>query len=748
MKQWLTGIPVSKKLGFIMVLASAVVIFETLIFLLATNSLNKEFESFDQRSFEGVKAVLETEKELNYFSRITREIMLGGDLNENLNKLDDTYEKIEILFKRMEQTTSDAAQRGICKKAKNDAMVFITSSRDLMRTLQNGPHDLGATYRFYHANFSPLAKASRESMKSLVASKMDEAARMKETFKNDILMWGIVAGIGGAIGIAAMIVIMLMIASQIKESLSLAQNGLLGFFRFLGGEEKHAQPLPDLGSDEFGKMGAMINRNIKEAEAKFNEQQQAILDFETICSNASKGFLHHRIATRYSDPNLQQLSRTLNTFLDEIELTFGKLVAIFVDFAQGDYSKSGESRDAKGSFASIDQAVSAVAASNSEIFSLISRFSREFTRDAHHLASSGDELSASANQQASSLEETAAAIEELTSNVASNTSKAETMARTAQEAMHAAERGNTVAGESLEAMHEIVRATEAINQAVDIIDNIAFQTNILSLNAAVEAATAGEAGKGFAVVAQEVRNLANRSADAAAQIQQLARSAREKSQGGLETSQNMMESFSMIARKITETDAMVRDVASASREQMAGINQINDAVSQLDQMTQQNAKTANNVAQIANEILDKTEQFEHMLSRIRFDESVEHRNCDVQMIFDTAKLKIDHINFKENNYKKLKSEHSVWRVSNHHECNLGKWIDEHASAPFAQGEAWNALLSAHEKVHSGVQSYIEADLSRASSQTLERITRDLEEATRGVFNGLDAIKSLNCGGNL
>ncbi|MFZ5374451.1 MAG: MCP four helix bundle domain-containing protein, partial [Campylobacterota bacterium] len=202
MKQWLTGIPVSKKLGFIMVLASAVVIFETLIFLLATNSLNKEFESFDQRSFEGVKAVLETEKELNYFSRITREIMLGGDLNENLNKLDDTYAKIETLFTRMEQTTSDAAQRRVCKKAKNDAMVFITSSRDLMRTLRNGPHDLGATYRFYHANFSPLAKASRESMKSLVASKMDEAARMKETFKNDILMWGIVAGIGGAIGIA------------------------------------------------------------------------------------------------------------------------------------------------------------------------------------------------------------------------------------------------------------------------------------------------------------------------------------------------------------------------------------------------------------------------------------------------------------------------------------------------------------------------------------------------------------------
>ncbi|MBV5321229.1 MAG: hypothetical protein JZU62_06055 [Sulfuricurvum sp.] len=210
-----------------------------------------------------------------------------------------------------------------------------------------------------------------------------------------------------------------------------------------------------------------------------------------------------------------------------------------------------------------------------------------------------DEMSSSANEQAASLEETAAAIEELTSNVASNASKANNMLRVAQEAKGASEHGNKIAQESFIVMSEIESATEAINQAVETINNIAFQTNILSLNAAVEAATAGEAGRGFAVVAQEVRNLANRSADAAKQIQSVAHAAREKSRRGVHAAQNMIDSFVTISEKIALTDQLVRDVSGASQEQMSGINQINDAVHLLDNITQQNAKTANNVASLS-----------------------------------------------------------------------------------------------------------------------------------------------------
>lgn len=237
------------------------------------------------------------------------------------------------------------------------------------------------------------------------------------------------------------------------------------------------------------------------------------------------------------------------------------------------------------------------------------------TSDLNHYS---EELSNSANEQAARLEETAAAIEELTSNVSAAADKAHAMTNVAQDAKTAAERGNTVAKESMEAMREIVDATEAIHQAVDIIDTIAFQTNILSLNAAVEAATAGEAGRGFAVVAQEVRNLANRSADAAKQIQEVARRAREKSQGGLETSQNMMDNFALISEKIVLTDDLVRDVANANREQMSGIYQINDAIGQLDKMTQQTAKTAHNVAQLSSVVQNLSDEMYNEICQKEF----------------------------------------------------------------------------------------------------------------------------------
>lgn len=745
MKQWLQKISVTKKLGFMMLLTALAIGTGTLLGIGAMTSLNTEFDTFETQSFKGVKAVLETEKELNYFSRITREIMLGGDLNENLAKLEETRRKIETHFKEVEAACVEPSQQKLHNQAQKDALVFISASSELMKSLKTQNRSSAEIYHYYHQNFSPMAKASRKSMEKLVESKTREAAEMQETFKQHIVTWSIFAGVSGVAAIIMMTIVMLLIVSQIKDSLSQTQNGLVSFFQFLGGERQHAAALPDLGSDEFGKLAVEINRNIQILDKKFAEQRQSIIDFGTVSDFIGKGLLYNRISTNYSDPSLNALAHSLNKMVDEIERTFGNLIAIMTKMANGDYSKSLSDTGSAlgGSFASIQNAASSMATSNSEIFAMIAKFSHELNKEATSLSQSGDELSTSANQQASSLEETAAAIEELTSNVAANTSKADEMTRVAQEAKIAAEKGNTIAHASLDAMGEIVTATEAINHAVEIIDNIAFQTNILSLNAAVEAATAGDAGKGFAVVAQEVRNLANRSADAAREIQNLARAAREKSRGGLETSRNMMESFTLISEKIVQTDEMVRDVANASREQMAGINQINDAVSQLDQMTQQNAKTANNVAEISGDILSKTEQFEMMLSRIRYDEEHKAHTCDTQLLFDTAKLKLDHIIFKETNYGKLKSSTEAWRVVGHHDCALGKWIDAHKESYYAQTPQWQVLLAEHEQVHKGVQALIDADSANASNDHIYALSNGIEKATLGVFQGLDQIKLIN-----
>src|SRR3989339_1303541 len=227
--------------------------------------------------------------------------------------------------------------------------------------------------------------------------------------------------------------------------------------------------------------------------------------------------------------------------------------------------------------------------------------------DASTLKQAVETLSTASNQQAASLEETAAAMEEMTSNVQNNVTKANDMASMATQTDASAKEGAELAQRTATAMTEIQVATNSINNAVAIIENIAFQTNILSLNAAVEAATAGDAGKGFAVVAQEVRNLANRSADAAKEIKAMASQAATKSNEGMSIATELTRGFEVIADKIAQTASMVQDVSNASREQMQGIGQINTAVTQLDQMTQENAKIAAEADAIANATIDKAQ---------------------------------------------------------------------------------------------------------------------------------------------
>ena len=175
------------------------------------------------------------------------------------------------------------------------------------------------------------------------------------------------------------------------------------------------------------------------------------------------------------------------------------------------------------------------------------------------------------------------------------------MAEYTKELSKSIQTGQDLATETTSAMEEINEQTQLIAEAITVIDQIAFQTNILSLNAAVEAATAGEAGKGFAVVAQEVRNLASRSAEAAKEIKDIVENATSKANNGKEISAKMIEGYQGIYDKVQQTNAIISDVTIASKEQTTGIAQINDAVAQLDKATQENANVASNTSQIANE---------------------------------------------------------------------------------------------------------------------------------------------------
>lgn len=205
------------------------------------------------------------------------------------------------------------------------------------------------------------------------------------------------------------------------------------------------------------------------------------------------------------------------------------------------------------------------------------------------ITTAADDLSRRTERQAATLEETAAALDELTSSVRSAAEGADVASKMSDDAQSNAEQGGEVAARAVQAMDAIRNSSQEISKITTVIDDIAFQTNLLALNAGVEAARAGEAGRGFAVVATEVRALAQRSSDAAREINALISNSAEQVQQGVDLVDRTGAALSAIVTSVSEISKRVAEIATSAREQSSGLNEINVAVNELDHVTQQNA---------------------------------------------------------------------------------------------------------------------------------------------------------------
>ncbi|HET7538019.1 MAG TPA: methyl-accepting chemotaxis protein [Candidatus Didemnitutus sp.] len=221
---------------------------------------------------------------------------------------------------------------------------------------------------------------------------------------------------------------------------------------------------------------------------------------------------------------------------------------------------------------------------------------------AGEVSAASQKLAGGATTQAASLEETSATIEEISSMTKRNSESANSAKALAGETRQAAERGADEISEMQTAMNEIKASSADIAKIVKTIDEIAFQTNILALNAAVEAARAGEAGAGFAVVAEEVRSLAQRSATSAKETSVRIEESVARSERGVQISQRVSQGFTAILDKARQVDVLVGEIATASHDQRHGIEQVTSAIAQMDQVTQENAGTAEESAAAAEEL--------------------------------------------------------------------------------------------------------------------------------------------------
>ncbi|PUE63685.1 methyl-accepting chemotaxis protein [Arcobacter caeni] len=414
----------------------------------------------------------------------------------------------------------------------------------------------------------------------------------------------IIFGLLSAFGVALTMILARTIAFTILIDVDSVKKGVENFFAFINFEKDDIELINVKSNDELGMMSKIINKNIEDTKMNIQKDRALIADTIRVTNEINKGHLDCKIELDSNNPSLNELKNIINEMLGTLNSNISNILNVLTSYSKLDFRSNIAPNNLEGIIKELEKDVNILGEVITQTLMENKKTGIVLSNNANTLTQNMQGIASAANSQAASLEETAASLEEITANITNNTQTAIKMASFGNKVKESITLGQDLANKTALSMEDINSQTSAINEAITIIDQIAFQTNILSLNAAVEAATAGEAGKGFAVVAGEVRTLASRSAEAAKQIKSLVENAQRKTQEGKDIASNMIKGYTELNENISITLDLIQNVTTASKEQSTGMIQINDAVNNLDQITQQNAQNASQANEIAQRTLD------------------------------------------------------------------------------------------------------------------------------------------------
>ncbi|WP_321276742.1 methyl-accepting chemotaxis protein [Thiomicrorhabdus indica] len=319
-----------------------------------------------------------------------------------------------------------------------------------------------------------------------------------------------------------------------------------------------------------------------------SEEVQLIENVNQVVEDAKKGYLGKRIDLSQVDGVAKDLSLSINQLLQSIQEAMDEVVKVTNGMAEGDLTHTIE-KPYEGELGELMQSVNHSIMRLNRVVDSATKAAFIVGDTSNLVQSRSSDLGDRIQQQAAAIEETSATMNQMNSMIQNNTQNANQASNVAHEVQTKASQGAKVMNQTIEAMNQIQESSHRISEIVSMIDSIAFQTNLLALNAAVEAARAGDHGRGFAVVAGEVRSLAQKSADAAKEITSLIGESVERIDHGTRLASESGEFLQTIVNSVDEMTSMITEIASASNEQAQGINQVNVAIAEIDQTTQQNA---------------------------------------------------------------------------------------------------------------------------------------------------------------
>ncbi len=420
-------------------------------------------------------------------------------------------------------------------------------------------------------------------------------------------------------GIGITMILARTIAFTILIDVASVRAGIEEFFAFINFEKDDIKLIGVDSTDELGMMSKIINKNIANTKANIQRDRELIADTIRVANSINKGHLDQKIMVNSNNPALNELKDIINEMLNTLNSNISNILTVLTSYSKLDFRPRLKDNDLEGIIQELEKDINILRDVITQTLLDNKKVGITLKENANILSFNMQSISTAANSQAASLEETAASLEEITSNITNNTQTTTKMASYGEKVKESIKIGQDLANKTVNSMEDINKQALAINEAIGVIDNIAFQTNILSLNAAVEAATAGEAGKGFAVVAQEVRNLATRSAEAANEIKRIVQLATSKTKEGSEIANSMIEGYTSLNENISITLDLIQNVTTASKEQSVGMVQINDAVNNLDQITQRNAQSASEANEIAKQTLKISNEIIEQVNSKEFD---------------------------------------------------------------------------------------------------------------------------------